>query len=163
MTAAFLLDTSFLITLVDDSRPHHAVARKYYEYALQQGASLHISTLALAEFAIKQPVTDLPLRTFRVEPFNIRHAMKGGELCATLAARDAGDSRAVVRADLQLIAQAIVEGIPYILTEDRNTLSKYVERAREAGFCRCCTVLLSDGFDASWFNDGQKALGLPDE
>ena len=29
MTAAFLLDTSFLITLVDDRRPWHAVERQY--------------------------------------------------------------------------------------------------------------------------------------
>ncbi|MCK9194090.1 MAG: PIN domain-containing protein [Nevskia sp.] len=161
MTAAFLLDTSFLITLADDSRPGHAIARQYYEHALQEGAPLHVSTLALAEFATKQAVTDLPLRTFRIEPFNIRHAIKSGELCAGLMpTRDAGDNRAVVRTDLQLIAQAASEGIPFILTEDRNTLSKYVERARSAGSCQCRAILLSDGFDEAWFNDGQKVLKL---
>ena len=160
MTAAFLLDTSFLITLADDSRPRHAIARKYYEHALRQGTPLHVSTLALAEFAIKQAVTDLPLRTFRIEPFNIRHAIKSGELCASLMpTRDSEDKRAVVVADLQLIAQAATEGIPFILTEDRNTLSKYVERARSPT-CQCRAVLLSDGFEAAWFNDGQTALPL---
>jgi predicted nucleic acid-binding protein len=162
MTAAFLLDTSFLITLADDSRPLHRTARQYYEHALKEGASLHVSTLALAEFAVKQSVTDLPLRTFRVEPFNIRHAIKSGELCASLMpTRDANDNRAVVITDLQLIAQAAAEGILFILTEDKNTLSKYVERAREAGACQCRAVLLSDGFEAAWFNDGQKVLELP--
>lgn len=161
MTAAFLLDTSFLITLADDSRPRHAIARQYYEHALQQGAPLHVSTLALAEFAIKQAVTDLPLRNFRIEPFNIRHAIKSGELCAALMpARDSEDKRSVVVADLQLIAQTATEGIPFILTEDRNTLSKYVERARTAGTCQCRAVLLSEGFEAAWFNDGQAALPL---
>lgn len=156
MTAAFLLDTSFLISLVDDSRPRHAVARQYYEHALRQGAPLHVSTLALAEFAIKQTVTDLPLRTFRIEPFNIRHAIKSGELCAALMpTRDADDNRTVVRTDLQLIAQAATEGIPFILTEDRNTLSKYVGRATSAGACQCRAVLLTDGFDAAWFNNGE--------
>ncbi|PIV33171.1 MAG: hypothetical protein COS34_09125 [Lysobacterales bacterium CG02_land_8_20_14_3_00_62_12] len=104
MTAAFLLDTSFLISLVDDSRPRHAVARQYFEHALQQGAPLHVSTLALAEFAIKQTVTDLPLRAFRIEPFNIRHAIKSGELCALLMpTRDAEDNRAIVRTDLGVV------------------------------------------------------------
>jgi len=79
-----------------------------------------------------------------------------------LPKRDAAENRVVVRTDLQLIAQAASEGIPFILTEDRNTLSKYVERARSAGFCQCRAVLLADGFDAAWFNDGQKALELPD-
>lgn len=162
MTAAFLLDTSFLITLADDSRPQHAVACHYYRYALQQGAPMHVSTLALAEFAIKQAVTDLPLRTFRIEPFNIRHAIKSSELCALLMpTRDADDNRSVVRTDLQLIAQAVTEGIPFILTEDRNTLSKYVERAKSVGTGECRAVLLSDGFEAAWFNNGQTALPLP--
>jgi predicted nucleic acid-binding protein len=162
MTAAFLLDTSFLITLVDDSRRYHTVARQYYEHALQHGAPLHVSTLALAEFATKQAVTDLPLRTLRIEPFNIRHAIKSGELCALLMpARDATDSRAVVRTDLQLIAQAASENIPFILTEDRNTLSKYVDRARAEHACLCEAVLLADGFDMVWFNDRQRAMELP--
>ena len=61
---------------------------------------------------------------------------------------------------LQLIAQAATEGIPFILTEDGNTLSKYVERAMSAGTCQCWAVLLTDGFDAAWFNNGQKVLPL---
>ncbi len=143
MTAASLLDTSFLINLVDDSRRDHTVARQHYEHALQHGAPLHVSTLAQAEFATKQAVTDLPLRTLRIEPFNIRHAIKIGELCALLMpARDATDSRAAVRTDLQLIAQAASENIPFILTEDRNTLSKYLDRARAARACQCEAVLL---------------------
>ena len=36
-----------------------------------------------------------------------------------------------------------------------------VERARSAGVCQCRAVLLSDGFDEAWFNDGQKVLELP--
>ena len=77
-----------------------------------------------------------------------------------MPARDSEDKRAVVVADLQLIAQAAAEGIPFILTEDRNTLSKYVERASLAGCCQCRAVLLSDGFEAAWFNDGQTVLPL---
>ncbi|MCH9827497.1 MAG: PIN domain-containing protein [Gammaproteobacteria bacterium] len=161
MTAAFLLDTSFLISLVDDSRPNHSAARTYFEHSLRTRTPLYVSTLALAEFAQKQAVTDLPLRTFQIVPFNILHASKSGELCSQLMGRrDDGDSRVAVRTDLQLIAQATSEGVPYILSEDKNTLYKYVERARSAGLCHCRTVLLADGFDEAWFNDGQKALDL---
>lgn len=161
MTAAFMLDTSFLITLVDDTRTHHVVARRYFEYALQQGVPLHVSTLVLAEFAIKQAVTDLPLNALLVVPFNIRHAAISGVFVgAILPARDVGDDRTSVRADLQLIAQAHIEGVPYLLTEDRRTLSKYVDRARTAGICQCRAVVLADGFEAAWFNDGQGALGF---
>jgi hypothetical protein len=159
MTAAFLLDTSFLITLVDDTRPHHPVARRYFESALQQGVPLYVSTLALAEFAIKQPVTDLPLDALLPVPFNVNHATVSGEFSAAiLPSRNAVDDRTSVRTDIHLIAQAHVEGVPYLLTEDRRTLSKYVDRARVAGICQCRAVVLVDGFDAAWFNDGQSAL-----
>lgn len=163
MTAAFLLDTSFLITLVDDRRQHHAVARAYFEQALQQGVPMHVSTIALSEFAIRQPITDLPLQCLLIVPFNVSHAALAGRLAAELLpSRDAGDDRTATRADLQLIAQASVEHIPYVLTEDRKTLSKYIDRARTAGLCRCRAVVLADGFDAAWFNDGQGALDLAD-
>lgn len=101
------------------------------------------------------------MRTFRIEPFNVRHAIRSGELCALLMpTRDADDNRSVVRTDLQLIAQAVTERIPFLLTEDRSTLSKYVERTTAAGACRCRAVLLSNGFEAAWFNNGQKVLPL---
>jgi len=154
----FLLDTSFLITLVDDSRPGHVVARKYFEHALASGATMYVSTLALAEFAIKQAITDLPLGALRVLPFNIDHATAAGRLASILMpVRDPGDERATVRNDLNLIAQADTERIPYILTEDRRTLAKYVERAHAAGASECRAVVLADGFESCWFKDGQSA------
>lgn len=139
------------------------VAKQYFIHALQNGARLHVSTLALAEFAIKQPLEDLTLHALLVLPFNIDHASACGRLGALLLpARDAGDDRAIMRTDLQLIAQAHVESIPCVLTEDRRTLSKYLDRARAAGACACQAVVLADGFDAAWFNDGQRALALPE-
>lgn len=159
MTTAFMLDTSYLITLVDDNRPYHQVARRYFEHALQTGTPLHVSTLVLAEFAVKQDVADLPLRNLRVEPFNVMHATKAGKLVAALApSRDPADSRSIVRADLQILAQAEVEGIQYILTEDESTLSKYVARSRAGGHSQCQAVLLKGGFDTSWFNNGQHII-----
>ena len=67
-----------------------------------------------------------------------------------------------MRTDLQLIAQAHVERIPYAFAHDPRTLSKYIERARATGTCACQAVVLADGFDTAWFNDGQSALALPE-
>lgn len=162
MSTALMLDTSYLITLVDDTRAHHAAAKQYFKHSLEQGVPLHVSTLALAEFATRQAVTDLPLNSFRIEPFNIQHAVRCGQLWANLMpARDPDDSRVVVKADVQLIAQATVEGIPLLVTEDANSLSKYAERARKGGLTLCQTILLAKGFDETWFNQGQRGLDLP--
>ena len=87
--SAFLLDNSFLITLVDDSRPHHADAMRYLREAVQRGATLYLSAVVVSEFHAKQPITDLPLRNFRVLPFNIDHAMMACDLASALR-RDSG-------------------------------------------------------------------------
>jgi len=148
---------------VDDSRPGHVVARQYFEHALASGATMYVSTLALAKFAIKQAITDLPLGALRVLPFNVDHAIEAGRLASILMpARDPRDERATVRTDLNLIAQALAERIPYVLTEDRRTLAKCVDRARAAGVSRCRAVVLADGFDLCWFKNGQTSLRLPE-
>jgi hypothetical protein len=66
-----------------------------------------------------------------------------------------------VRDDVKLIAQAVHESIPFILTEDASTLFKYCERLRNAGAIEVRALKLADGFDGTVFRaDDQKALDL---
>lgn len=155
--SAILLDTSFLISLVDPTRKHHETAVSYLREALRQGVPLYLSAIAASEFQVKQAVTDLPLRNFEVLPFNIDHAMTAGLLMRHLQ-RDAGDDRGAVKDDVKLIAQAVCQSITHILTEDGQTLVKYVRRFNDAGQCSLRTVLLAEGFDTAWFNNGQRGL-----
>ena len=160
MTVSVLLDTSFLISLVDQSRPNHKTSAQYYRFMLEQQFPMYFSAIVAAEFSIKQPITDLPLKNFRAIPFNVPHGKEAGRLWNALG-RDQGDSRSVVRDDVKLIAQANHESIPFLLTEDASTLHKYCERLRIAGASGTKAVKLIDGFDASAFRlDGQRALDL---
>ena len=155
--SAFLVDTSFLITLVDDTRPHHAHAMLYLREAVTRGSTLYLSAVVVSEFHAKQPITDLPLRNFQVLPFNIDHAMMAGELASALR-RDAGDSRDAVKDDLKLLAQAVCTAIPFVLTEDERTLDKFARQLEASGRSAVKAVLLRDGFDPAWFNNGQRGL-----
>lgn len=160
MTARVLIDTSFLITLVDGARQHHAIATQYYRLALEQQIPIYLSVIAASEFAIKQALTDLPLKHFRVLPFNLPHAIRAAELWGHID-RDDTDSRTVVRDDIKLLAQADKESISIILTEDESTLHKYCERLRKQGLLRIRTVLLKHGFDSNGLrDDGQRGLDL---
>lgn len=154
-----MLDTSFLITLADDARTHHADAMRYLREAVARRATLYLSAVVVSEFHAKQPITDLPLRNFRVLPFNIDHAMMAGELAAVVR-RDASDLRDSVKDDLKLLAQAVCTSIPYVLTEGERTLSKFARQLEAAGRSTVKAVLLRDGFDMAWFNDGQ--MRIPD-
>lgn len=155
--SAMLVDTSFLISLADPSRRHHGVALQYFREALQRGVPLYLSVIVVSEFQVKQAVTDLPLRNFEVLPFNIDHAMMAGRLMSDLQ-RDAGDDRGAVKDDIKLIAQAICQSLTHVLTEDERTLAKYVRRLNAAGQTTLQSVLLADGFDGAWFDNGQRGL-----
>ena len=155
--SAILLDTSFLISLADPSRKHHATAVTYLREALRREVPLYLSAIVASEFQVKQAVTDLPLRNFIALPFNIDHAMTAGLLMRSLQ-RDADDDRGAVKDDVKLIAQAVCQSLTHILTEDARTLVKYVRRLTDANQCQVKTILLAEGFDAAWLNNGQRGL-----
>ena len=96
-----------------------------------------------------QSVSDLPLQNFRIQPYNLPHAIRAVAFFRALRQDDAQpleERRPVVINDLKIIAQAAEENIPVILTEDRNTLSKLAERLRVAGHSQVRVLLLTEGF-----------------
>ncbi len=154
-----MLDTSFLISLVDSNRPNHSVATQYFKLLIEQQSHLYFSAIVAAEIAIKQPITDFPLKIFQHVPFNIPHSTESARIWNLLGGHDKGDNRAVVKDDVKIMAQALHECIPFILTEDASTLYKYCERLRTSHKLNIRAIKLTDGFDSSAFRlDGQKGL-----
>lgn len=154
-----LLDTSFLISFSDPSRPHHAAAVQYYKECVHRQVPMYLSTIAVSEFQVRQAINDLPMRSFIVLPFNIDHAMACGLLIRRLQ-RDPDDDRVRVKDDFKLIAQCECEGISHLLSEDRSTLAKYLERAQGVSVTATKVVLLREGFDTAWFDNGQSKLSF---
>ena len=159
MKAPVLLDTSFLISLVDCRRANHDIAKQYYKLLLDQQSPIYFSAIVAAEIEIKQRITDFPLKNFRHIPFNIPHSIEAARIWNLLGGHDSGDSRSVVRDDVKIMAQALHEGIPFILTEDVSTLYKYCERLRKSDNLNIRAIKLADGFDACAFRlDGQTGV-----
>ncbi|WP_288254688.1 hypothetical protein [uncultured Hydrogenophaga sp.] len=154
-----LLDTSFLISFSDPTRPHHVAAVQYYKECIHRQVPMYLSTIAVSEFQVRQAINDLPMRSFIVLPFNIDHAMACGLLIRRLQ-RDPEDDRVRVKDDFKLIAQCECEGISHLLSEDRSTLAKYLELAQGAVPSAAKVVLLREGFDAAWFDNGQSKLSF---
>ena len=152
-----LLDTSFLITLSDPARPHHAAALAYYRECTQRQVPMYLSTIVISEFQVKQAINDLPLRNFVVLPFNVDHAMRCGLIIRNMA-RDPEDDRVRVKDDFKLLAQCDCESISHLISEDASTLAKYLNRAQTNGLASTKAILLRDGFDTAWFENGQTRL-----
>jgi len=157
------VDTSFLITFADPSRPNHSVAVDYFRYCVGNGHMLYLSTLVVAEFEFGQPITDLPLGNFHILPFNFRHAVKSAIFHRQIKSTEPVDeaNRSVVRNDLKILAQAEIEECSIILSEDANTLTRWAERLRSSNQCRVSSILLKDGFRADELrHPEQKTLGI---
>lgn len=152
-----LVDTSFLITLSDPARAQHAAAVAYFKACIERRVPLFLSSIVVSEYQVRQAINDLPLRNFIVLPFNIDHAMSCGLLVRSMP-RDATDDRVRVKDDFKLIAQCQCDNISHVLTEDASTLTKYLDRLRAEGRAQTRAVLLRDGFDAAWFENGQGQL-----
>ena len=118
---------------------------------------MYLSTIVISEFQVKQAINDLPLRNFVVLPFNVDHAMKCGLNIRNMV-RDPQDDRMRVKDDFNLLAQCDCESISHLISEDASTLAKYLDRARNAGLTTTQAVLLRDGFDSAWFENGQARL-----
>jgi predicted nucleic acid-binding protein len=149
-----LLDTSFLISLSDPTRKHHTAAQQYFKACIERRVPMYLSSIVISEYQVKQAINDLQLRNFIVLPFNIDRAMACGLLVRAMP-RDVGDDRVRVKDDFKLIAQCQCDSVSHVLTEDANTLTKYLSRLRDEGRLETRCVLLKDGFEAAWFENGQ--------
>ena len=107
-----------------------------------------ISTVAAGEFEVKQPISDLPLQNFSIQPYNLPHAIRAAALFRELQGERGTpeDRRPIIINDLKIIAQAAEEDIPFILTEDKNTLTRLVSRLRRKNLITLDVLLLADGF-----------------
>ena len=121
-----LCDTGFLIRLNKPDDPLHANARAYLKYLIEGEHALYVSTIALAEYAVRDEIKNLPMRYFRVLPFNIDHAQKAGEFAGIVfSQRDQIPAeitqRVIIPNDTKMFAQAdVTTAITHYLTADKK-------------------------------------------
>jgi predicted nucleic acid-binding protein len=114
MPKAVLLDTCFLIKLLNPADVLHLEALKYYEYFINNKIIIYLSTISVAEYCVRGKFEDIPLRQMRVLPFNWDHAKRAGDFTATVyrqksLQKTAITNRAVIPNDSKLFAQADVD------------------------------------------------------
>lgn len=51
-----MLDSSFLISLSDDQRMDHEIAKAYFYSFMEKGVMMHLSTIVICEYEVKQSV-----------------------------------------------------------------------------------------------------------
>lgn len=158
MTRLILLDTSFFITLLSRNRTNHHTAERYLRYFLEAKDRLYLSTIVISEFCASDEWDKLPHQFLFPLPFTVQHALKSSEF-ESLRVRGDGASRQSVKDDIKIIAQAHIERCHFILTDDGNTLCRFVDNLRAAQKTSLRALNLGAGFDESLINGtGQTSM-----
>lgn len=119
-----ILDTSFMIRLLNESDKLHSNALGYFRYFLEHNIPMYFSTISIAEYCVKGDFQDLPFQNIRVLPFNIFHAKEAGRFANTLFSAKAKNlieipDRLIIPNDSKLFAQGSFEkDIRYFVTAD---------------------------------------------
>ena len=165
LMAEVTLDTSFLISLADGTREHHQVAVDYFRHCVVHNVPMYVSAVAAGEFAVKQPLSDLPLQNFRLRAYDLMHAQRSAllyNLNKQYAPPVPDGPRNCVTNDLKILAQAVEDQTDALLTEDQNTLAKITKRLQEHQLINVRVILLRDGsYPTSWSVSPQASLILP--
>lgn len=156
MAAGVVLDTSFLITLADPTRAHHETARRYWRHFLELGIPIYLPTIVASEFCVRQEIPPDILRACVVLPFNWDDAQQAAKLDFSKVKRK-DESRAALKDDLKIIAQAMVKDAALIITDDTRSFYKFARNLVTTGQAKFRVIKLEDDFDLSFFDaNGQR-------
>lgn len=125
-THKVLLDTSFLIRLLDENSNLHQNALDYYRFFLENGYELYVSTISVAEYCVKGHIEHLPWDVLHVIPFNLDHAKLAGVYAAIIyEAREKGvyvtEDRLIIPNDTMIFSQVELSELDYFATSDTKS------------------------------------------
>lgn len=144
-----LFDTCALISLANPANKFHAVADECYRLLRKGKHRLLASVISVAEFGVKDDIKSIDSWEFRVPSFEITHAAKAAQFARLTGdkeklPRSEDHSRKCIAADTQILAQAEVEQVDFVLTLDKKTLAKTAEALKSESLLHASVVELSD-------------------
>lgn len=155
MSKSVLLDTCFLICLVDDTRENHNKAVDFYQYFIENGISMCLVSIVTSEFSIKQSVKDLPLNNFKLFSYGIRDADSTSALYDALMNNRGGEAcRNCIKDDYKILGFAETNNVDYIITEDTRYYAKLQNLKAERSI-NVQPIFLPDGHQAFFRVQGQ--------
>ena len=139
MANTVLLDSGFLIRLMNPNEPLHRVALDLFKDYVSSGVTCMVSTVALAEYGVKGELRYLPTKYLQFLPFQYHHA----EVAAMFMRRiiqvkqERGaeiKSRVIIPNDTKMFAQASAETDIYAFVSADAEAKKVYELLEDPGF-----------------------------
>lgn len=151
MGAGVVLDTSYLISLADPNRDNHETARRYWQHFMEEHIPVFLPTIVVSEFYVRQEVPPDILQCCVILPFNWEDATRSAKLDFKQFTGD-GASRVAVKDDIKIIAQAAVCDALCVISDDADTLLRYLDQLKTSSVVAVRPVSLHDPFDRSHFD-----------
>ncbi len=128
-----LLDTNFVINLVNKDFALHQLAVDYFKYFLDNKITMFLSTIVVGEFCVKGSFDSLPTRSSRLLSYNLPHSKVAGRFANVLynnnQIREIPGGRKLISNDVKLLAQTSFESIDYFVSSDRPCKSLFTTLA----------------------------------
>ena len=111
MAKAVLLDSGFLIRLMNPEEALHQVAMRRFKEYVTSGVVCKVSTIALAEYGVKGKLQYLPSRYLQYVPFSYEHAERASAFMRRIlqVKKERGvviQPRVIIPNDTKMFAQA---------------------------------------------------------
>ena len=124
-----LLDTSFCIRLGKPSDPFHQNTIDYFQHFIENKIELYLSSIVIAEYSVKDDITNLPLKTMKIIPFDFFDGKTASEFHSILLNNKAqlhDIERNFVKDDCKLIAQIFNRKLDAYITKDRKSFNQII-------------------------------------
>ena len=124
-----MLDTSFCIRLMDKNDSLHQNCLGYFKYFLTEKITMHLSTIAVAEYAVGDDPTNLPINNIQIEAFDFLDGKTAGKFHKAIKGEQpniAGYNRRIIANDVKILAQVSNKGIEAIISKDAESFKSYI-------------------------------------
>ncbi len=124
-----MLDTSFCIRLMDKNDSLHKNSFDYFKYFLNEKISMHVSSIVIAEYAVGDDPTNLPLNNLQIESFDFVDGKTAGIFHNEIKGNQPniqGYNRRIVANDVKILAQIQNKKIEGIISKDVKSVKEYI-------------------------------------
>lgn len=132
-----LLDTSFLIRLGKETDPLHEFAWGYFNHFAENSIDMYVSTIATAEYSVKDDINNLPISAFKLLNFDLLDGGTSGKFAAQIlqhskyAMMQTKYGRSLVLNDIKMLAQCYNKKIEAIIAKDNEMKTFIVPNINE--------------------------------
>jgi hypothetical protein len=122
---------------MDENDSLHENALEYFRYFLTEKITIHLSTIAIAEYAVGDDPANLPLDNLLLESFDFRDGATAGKFHKEIKAGKENIpnyNRRIITNDVKILAQAHNRNIEAIISKDANSYKDHVKPLTDLNF-----------------------------